>query len=584
MSQSVINIRDCGACIAITGRDSSEKEALQYHEGDLLIIFSEGADQPLESAAPTETDCRVQWVASNGKLSGSIIWSNHKVPTTGLIGCVNMLAEEVWKCWRHKYQKMKTAVDKAFTILIPLQKLIVLYDKTLTGETSLRFNHLERVVKRLTSSLASASRSGVLTRGMALKKCLKDIKVIHPIFASFVVQIASVPQITNLADKKPNDDDNNNNNDTNTPTLFNATPVLSPTETYLSSPGIQPAVGDSNVIEDDNQKRPFLEQTGTGNCGNHLNSEQPQQTEEEVMELGVRYGCWECSRNAARKSDDPLLRAQLWRVAAARGCPESMLELGKLCEHPDEGAPLLREAVCWYQESSTRGYPEAKYRLALLKLSVETETTTLLREVESLLAASASSGVKDAAIHLGWLYESQKIKTRNPLRSALRWYKLAAIEGSIPAYSHSGYILLLRGKLRDAFKSLSIAANNKDPEGMFSLSMMYLYGIGVSKDFHSSKVLMREAAALGHPEAKTQFGNYLYSTGDKVAAFELYEQASLLGSYEGCCNIISMLTQNGSYRLNTASAITIKNCKERCTKLQAIYSRWSKPVISLLTS
>ena len=564
-------VGDCGVCIAITGRSSVEEEALNYDKGDLLLLLKETSDQQVIKI-PTSSDYQSHWIASNGKLSGGIIWSDHIIPTTGLIGCVNLLAEELLKCKQKKYQKMKSVINNTTAFIIPLQNLIILYDKTITRNSSLRFDGFELVIKRLTSSLLAASRSGILTRGNALKKCMKDLKAMQPLFTSFIVQVASVPQ----GGLSPNNNNKNSNYVSPGP-VFGATPVPSPSQTLLSSPEI--AVDfDGHHLVNNNNSLELIPPIDDG-CLHH-NNELPHQTEEETVELGVRHGCWECSRNAAKDCDDPTLRAQLLRVAAEKGCPESMLELGKICENPSEGTPLVREAVCWYREASTRGCPHAKYRLALLKLSIEKETTNLLREVESLLAASASNGVTEAAIHLGWLYESQKIQTKNPARSALRWYKLAALEGSVCGYAHSGYIYLLKGKLREAFKSITIAANNKDPEGMFCLAMLYHYGLGVTKQPDYSKSLLQSAASLGHPEALTQFGNYLYSRGDKSAAFKHYEEASLLGSYEGCCNIELMLSQG--YGLNAVTAVSVNGCKERALKLKSLYYRWSKSVVGAL--
>jgi serine/threonine-protein kinase len=170
---------------------------------------------------------------------------------------------------------------------------------------------------------------------------------------------------------------------------------------------------------------------------------------------------------AARKAQQPSKAVTLFQLAANRGEPRAMLELGKVYRSGDGVAKDVKQSVSWFEKAANAGNP---------------------------------SGM----LYMGAMYAMGEGVPRDD-RQAVSWYSKAAAAGNIAGMDALGQIYLSgRGVPKDyteAVRWFRQAAAGGNPAGMFHLGQMYEKGWGFQRDPNQALSYYRKAAAAGDKDA-----------------------------------------------------------------------------------
>ena len=135
----------------------------------------------------------------------------------------------------------------------------------------------------------------------------------------------------------------------------------------------------------------------------------------------------------------------------------------------------------------------------------------------------------EAMCSLGSRYERGSNLERN-IRRAFQLYRLAAIQGCLPALCHLGRFcgqgIGIKSNVRMAFQLYRVAADRGYAPAQFCLGRMYDYGIGVKKNYPEAEQLYRLAAEQGYAPGQSALGFLCEIDGDDSAAVRLYRLAA----------------------------------------------------------
>lgn len=190
--------------------------------------------------------------------------------------------------------------------------------------------------------------------------------------------------------------------------------------------------------------------------------------------------------------------------AGAVGHVPALKVLGDLYYEGVGGARDVKKAAGYYRQAAKLGYPAAEFALAEILSGGDEGVAQDRKEALGWYVAAARYDHPGALYALGRAYDLGEGVPANP-QLAIGYYKAAALNGSPAAMTAMG-TYFYEGKL--VVKDLAIARNwfeaaakRGDADGMVDLAAMLVKGDGGAKDVPRAWVLLRHAAALGHPSA-----------------------------------------------------------------------------------
>ena len=226
------------------------------------------------------------------------------------------------------------------------------------------------------------------------------------------------------------------------------------------------------------------------------------------------------------------------------GC---IYEFGKGVEKNDV------QAVHWYQVAVNLGETQACYNLAQAywwgRPGVEQDKTKALM----YYSKSAESGDANAQFQMGYaLFKGEGIE--KDVEKGLLWFEKAADQNHEIAQYNLGRYYLFNAPPdiidRDAgFKYMESSAKSGYTDAEVTMGYLYSEGIGVEKNFETSKLWFEKAAYKGDKVALYNLGSLYYHGGDGIEidykkAFDLCLKSAQMG-YTPAEERLSYLYANG---------------------------------------
>ena len=170
---------------------------------------------------------------------------------------------------------------------------------------------------------------------------------------------------------------------------------------------------------------------------------------------------------AARRAQRPSQALTLFQLAASRGEPRAMLELGKIYRSGDGVAKDVKQSVSWFEKAANAGNPSGMVYMGAMYAMGEGVPKDD-RQAASWYSKAAAAGNIAGMDALGQIYRSARGVPQN-YTEAVRWFRQAAAGGN--------------------------------PAGMFHLGEMYEKGWGVNRNPNEALSDYRKAAAAGDKDA-----------------------------------------------------------------------------------
>lgn len=172
-------------------------------------------------------------------------------------------------------------------------------------------------------------------------------------------------------------------------------------------------------------------------------------------------GAFELSKARAAYKTENYQEAFKWfGIAADKGNPEAMYDLGYMYENGEGMDQDYPKAMFWYRKAIAKGHIGSMVALGIIY-----QNSDLYLEAENSYRLAAGKGSAEGMELLGNLYFLQE-----KYKQALEWYKQAASFGK--------------------------------KDSMYQIAEIYEQGFGVAADENEAKVWYRKAAAKGHELAK----------------------------------------------------------------------------------
>ena len=229
---------------------------------------------------------------------------------------------------------------------------------------------------------------------------------------------------------------------------------------------------------------------------------------ESQYELAMKY----------RVKDDDENYIKWLSSAASLGHAPAQCDLG-LCYLRGRGVSKDNEqALLWLSKSARQQYSSAQY--ALGKYGIEGEFPSILvNEAVNLLEAAGNSGISDAFLELGIMFEEGILVEGNDEMVKL-YYEEASLQGNVNAKIRYGLWMLRHDSTKPhsflGLQSLKDAAGDGSVKAMRTLGLVFEEGIGVPSNYNSAIFWYKSAAESGDAEAQYKMGQ-LYEEGLSVA-------------------------------------------------------------------
>lgn len=236
----------------------------------------------------------------------------------------------------------------------------------------------------------------------------------------------------------------------------------------------------------------------------------------------------------------------LWKDAAQKGYPDSLLTLGNLYRQGHAHVkPDPQQAMFYYRQAADLGIPDAEYELGMMYINEPGADTAHQEDGVRLLLSAAEQGCAAAQHQIGLMYlNGDRVDSNMPL--GLEW-TMKAVEQDDSAALFTAYRCFLfgLGTEPDAKKSLDMLMRSAElglPHAQTSLASSYLDGelfpggrdaVYVPQDIPKAMELYRLAAEQDHPFAIYSLAE-IYAQGkyvpqDLPQAAQLYQKAGQLG-------------------------------------------------------
>lgn len=184
-----------------------------------------------------------------------------------------------------------------------------------------------------------------------------------------------------------------------------------------------------------------------------------------------------------------------YKVAAYCGNGAAQNNLGSLYAEGLGGEVNYEAAAQFYQRAVDNGISQAKFNLANLYedgLGLKKDTKKALYLFES----AAIDGDLMAAFNLAHILATDKEGSSKNIFGSVYWYGRAAESGFTSAQYNLGILFANEENIRDLTKAAywySKAAEKGHSKAMMDTGTLYIYGIGVERDFVKGIAFLRKA-------------------------------------------------------------------------------------------
>jgi hypothetical protein len=206
------------------------------------------------------------------------------------------------------------------------------------------------------------------------------------------------------------------------------------------------------------------------------------------------------------------------KVQSERNVPDdaqSQYEMGKRCEHGENGELDFNGAIGWYRKAAQQGHAEAQYALASL-LERASNTQNIIEIVEWFEKA-AQQGLAQAQYRMGQACE-MGLGVQRSASKAIEWYQQAAAQGNSDAALRA---LHLQAAAGDGAAQIELAFGHKSGRfGSESLTEVE-HWLGKAADNRFSGFALHNASMQGDVRAE-QLLEFVFSLANRGHADACY--------------------------------------------------------------
>ena len=235
-----------------------------------------------------------------------------------------------------------------------------------------------------------------------------------------------------------------------------------------------------------------------------------------------------------------------YKKAAENGSPEALYKLGQFYLRGLGTDKDDSEALKYFWKAANAGCHSAFFSLALCYEKGISVKRNVSKSID-LYKKSINDQDSSAEIKLGDIYKNGQDVDQN-YGEARRWYVRALKKGNsvaddrlnslddmvrrgeIKAIDHLVLHDPLVGGISETFENILRAADHGDPNGQYTLGLLYRFGDSVEQDYSVSMLWLRRAAEQNHALAQYALGevyeNGLGTQQDGAQAVEWYTRAS----------------------------------------------------------
>ena len=269
-----------------------------------------------------------------------------------------------------------------------------------------------------------------------------------------------------------------------------------------------------------------------------------------------------------------------YKTAANKGSTSAQISLGRAYSTGKDLDLNYEEAFYWMSKAAEKQNPLAIYYLAQMYEygnGVEKDPAKAFE----LYSKSAELGDNLAQYTLGrwyqfsaepnpdmaakWYHKSAKQNNTNAMiaiaemyreqnsKEMILWFNRAAEAGNLQGNRQLLQIYLNGTKETSAkpdlaFEQAKILEKAGDPEGIYWLSYLYLYGIGTSKDPAKAEEILQPLIAEGDPLAKKGFAQIKKEKNDLNGAISELQDAAELGClYNSCTDLAQIYSKQNNW-------------------------------------
>ncbi|KZS23261.1 HcpA family protein [Wohlfahrtiimonas chitiniclastica] len=198
-----------------------------------------------------------------------------------------------------------------------------------------------------------------------------------------------------------------------------------------------------------------------------------------------------------------------------------------------------KRAKAYFEAASEKGSAEANNALGVMYdqgIAVKQNKVRALNYYKAAADMGLAAAQYNLAVHY---YEN------DPKNPALMYYLNEALkQNNSSAQLFLGQIQLEQGDVKKAYRNLSKAAAQEQPDALMLIAMMNKEGKGTPKDSAAARHHLMQATELGQPDAAFILGSmYLYGDGapkNPAKALKYFEKAAELGHTKALVNLAIM--------------------------------------------
>jgi len=200
-------------------------------------------------------------------------------------------------------------------------------------------------------------------------------------------------------------------------------------------------------------------------------------------------------------------------LAAQKGDPEALFLLGDMYQKGIGCEINAKKALEYYHTAAEKGYREAQALLGSIYIEGKTIQQDIAKGLHYLELA-ANQNCDQASLALGLIYESGQYIAKD-LAKAKQYYTAVAQHNNPTGWYQLGLLQGNENNYLAAKNSFEEAIKQGDDAARTELGIIYLYGMGIPKDFAKAKELFEVAAQKENKEALNCLG-IMYMDGKGV--------------------------------------------------------------------
>lgn len=200
---------------------------------------------------------------------------------------------------------------------------------------------------------------------------------------------------------------------------------------------------------------------------------------------------------------------QYWELSAEKGHNITQLIIGVIYAQGIEVEKDINKAKYYLSKASENGNIKAQLYLAQLYFDEKN-----YKEAINFFRKAANQNNKTAKFKLARMYEAGE-GVEKDLDEAIKLYKESTTIEMNEVQNSIGIEFYNNEEYNKAFEYYQEAAKKGNMYGQYNLGLLYLQGLGVTKDSKEAFEWLRKSAEQGNREAQNQLGN-MYFNGDGV--------------------------------------------------------------------